>query len=160
MVVVCQPYAPAAFTPRKYSRYSFLLEDASTPGPQCDRKDFMSMKNPMTLAGIEPATFRFVAQHLNHCATAVNNLYFFKNDTPFAVCGTPYTCDVLKASTASKISYVSTIPQTMNSVQCNNLLINNLYSRPVQPLMRWRELQQNSFCMRAIWSSIHRMKSG
>ena len=29
------------------------------------------MKNPLTLAGIEPATFRFVAQHLNHCATAV-----------------------------------------------------------------------------------------
>jgi len=31
----------------------------------------MSMKNPPTPAGIEPATFRFVAQHLNHCATAV-----------------------------------------------------------------------------------------
>jgi len=31
----------------------------------------MSMKNPMTPAGIEPATFRFVAQHLNHCAIAV-----------------------------------------------------------------------------------------
>ena len=30
----------------------------------------MSMKNPVTLAGIEPATFRFVAQHFNHCATA------------------------------------------------------------------------------------------
>ena len=27
----------------------------------------------MTQAGIEPATFRFVAQHLNHCATAVPN---------------------------------------------------------------------------------------
>jgi len=25
----------------------------------------------MTPAGIEPGTFRFVAQHLNHCATAV-----------------------------------------------------------------------------------------
>jgi hypothetical protein len=24
----------------------------------------------MTPSGIEPATFRFVAQHLNHCATA------------------------------------------------------------------------------------------
>ena len=31
---------------------------------------FYSMKNPLTPAGIEPATFRFVAQHLNHCATA------------------------------------------------------------------------------------------
>ena len=29
------------------------------------------MKNPPTPGGIEPATFRFVAQHLNHCATAV-----------------------------------------------------------------------------------------
>jgi len=28
----------------------------------------MSTKNS---SGIEPATFRFVAQHLNHCATAV-----------------------------------------------------------------------------------------
>ena len=25
----------------------------------------------MTPSGIEPATFRFVAQYLNHCATAV-----------------------------------------------------------------------------------------
>ena len=28
----------------------------------------------MTPSGIEPATFRFVAQHLNHCATAVPSL--------------------------------------------------------------------------------------
>ena len=31
--------------PRKYSWYSFLLEAESTPGPKCDRKDSMSMKN-------------------------------------------------------------------------------------------------------------------
>ena len=31
-------------------------------------------KIPMTPAGIEPATFRFVAQHFNHCATAVSTL--------------------------------------------------------------------------------------
>ena len=30
-----------------------------------------------TQAGIEPATFRFVAQHLNHCATAVPYIYIY-----------------------------------------------------------------------------------
>ena len=29
----------------------------------------------MTPAGIEPATFPFVAQHLNHCATASEGFY-------------------------------------------------------------------------------------
>ena len=43
----------------------------STPGLQCDQKNFMSMKIPMTPAGIEPATFRIITQQLNHCATAV-----------------------------------------------------------------------------------------
>jgi len=33
MVVGCQSYAPTAFTPRKCSWYSFLLEAESTPGP-------------------------------------------------------------------------------------------------------------------------------
>ena len=32
---------------------------------------FCQWKIPMAHAGIEPATFRFVAQRLNHCATAV-----------------------------------------------------------------------------------------
>ena len=31
----------------------------------------------MTPTGIEPATFRFVSQHLNHCATAVPNIYMY-----------------------------------------------------------------------------------
>ena len=29
------------------------------------------MKSPLTPAGIEPATYPFVAEHINHCATAV-----------------------------------------------------------------------------------------
>jgi hypothetical protein len=31
--MTAQPYTPAAFTPRKYTWYSFLLEADSTPGP-------------------------------------------------------------------------------------------------------------------------------
>jgi len=34
-------------------------------------------KTPMTPDGIEPATFRFVAQNLNHCATAVTVPTFY-----------------------------------------------------------------------------------
>jgi len=45
------------------------------------------MKNPRTPAVIEPATFRFVAQHLNHCATAVllSNMYQHYNQTACSV---------------------------------------------------------------------------
>ena len=48
--------------PRKYSCYSFLLEAESTPGPKCGRKDYINEKIPVTPSGIEPATFRLVAQ--------------------------------------------------------------------------------------------------
>jgi hypothetical protein len=50
--VVCQPYVPAAFTPIKYSWYSFSLEAESTPGPQCGRKDYVNEKIPITPSGI------------------------------------------------------------------------------------------------------------
>ena len=45
-----------------------------THGPQdhsAIRRILCQLKIPMPPAGIELATFRFVAQHLNHCATAV-----------------------------------------------------------------------------------------
>jgi len=37
-VVVCQPCTPAAFTPKKYSCYSCLLEAESTPEPATKEK--------------------------------------------------------------------------------------------------------------------------
>jgi len=39
----------------------------------------------MTPSGIEPATFRFVAQHLNHCAIAVTNNNNNNNNTQFYI---------------------------------------------------------------------------
>ena len=57
-VVGRQPYAPAAFIPKKNPWYSFL-ETESTPG-HMELSD-ATEKNPAT-RGIDPRTFRLVAQ--------------------------------------------------------------------------------------------------
>ena len=64
-----QPHAPATFTPRKYSWYSFSLGAESTPGPWCCRKEICHRKNPVTPPGIDPGTFQLIAQRLKHYAT-------------------------------------------------------------------------------------------
>ena len=62
---------PADFTPRKYSWYSFLLDPRATVRPE----GFCQLKTPVTLPGIEPATFRLVAQYLNQLPHRVSWLY-------------------------------------------------------------------------------------
>ena len=51
------------------------------------------MKNPMTPAAIEPATFRFATQHLKHCATAVPYIYIYMVITNDCRGHTQYTPD-------------------------------------------------------------------
>jgi len=41
---IASPSTGRLLTPSKYSWYSFLLEDESTPGPQCGRKDYVNGK--------------------------------------------------------------------------------------------------------------------
>ena len=60
------PYLPPENTPGTHFCYRL-----SRPQGHSAIGRIMSMKNPLTLPGVEPATFRFVAQHLNHCATAM-----------------------------------------------------------------------------------------
>jgi hypothetical protein len=65
VVRLSSPMHRPPLPPRKYSRYSFLLEAGCTAGPKCGQKDYVNEKIPVTPSEIEPATFRLVAQCLN-----------------------------------------------------------------------------------------------
>ena len=45
----------------------------------------MSMKNSVTPSGIDPATLRFVAQHFNHCATAIPTFSIVLSEFKFQI---------------------------------------------------------------------------
>ena len=59
-------------------------------------------KVPLTPVGIEPATFRFVTQHLNHCATAVPTFYVKCPLIHFILVGFEFSGHILEKSSHAK----------------------------------------------------------
>jgi len=64
------------FAPRKYSWYSFLFEAESTPGPQCDRKNYVNdtiwnRTMDLTICSTAPLCYRgprpIILRHLISC---------------------------------------------------------------------------------------------
>jgi len=96
-------------------------------------------KFPMTPAGIEPATFRFVAQHLNHCATALQKLYKYKCICIVFIVYTTY-CNVLKgkavplqARRGPEGSRKLRFPDYMTMAQNGGTVVSLMHRPPLPP---------------------------
>jgi hypothetical protein len=80
----CQPYAPATFTPKKIflilTCVRGLVDLRSTVQPT----ELSPWKITMTASGIEPATFRCLAQYTTNCATGT---FFIRSDNFSAAVG-------------------------------------------------------------------------
>ena len=62
------------------------------------------MKNPLTPAGIEPVTFRFVAQRLNHCASTIPPVVMSEGKFDPVLNLTPHDVDLAESMYSSMYS--------------------------------------------------------
>ena len=82
-VVGRQPKAPAAFTPREIPGIHF--QRLSRPQGSWLRQE-PRKNSPLTPPGIDPGTFRIVAQCLNHYATSGPHIWIQLHKTVLIVC--------------------------------------------------------------------------
>jgi hypothetical protein len=91
-----QPPLPPGNAPGTH----FCLRMSRPQGHSAIGRILCQRKIPMTPAGIEPATFQCVAQHLNHCATAVPlttplcQLKFWGSPYSFGKCVHPWSTEL------------------------------------------------------------------
>ena len=83
-------------------------------------------KIPMTPSGIEPATFLFVAQHLNHCATAVlciQDRNKWKSYVEKAKTFKVWSCSAWRRFTTIRHSWAALTRDAGESVYCHSVAV-------------------------------------
>jgi hypothetical protein len=81
----CHPYALAAFTPQKIFLVLFSVSSWVEPRAIVRPEVLFQWKIPMTPLGIEPATFWFVVQCLNHLCHRVPHIVLWEGSNMWTV---------------------------------------------------------------------------